>query len=155
MSRVVMPNGVTMAQIGPSKGTRGEVMVAEFLEKSGFEVKRNHALVRRRDSGKCNVDVYLPMLRIAIFVDGRFWHDPSYAAGKWRPHHKVMWALKAAKNEERDKRVTLGLEESGVTVIRIWDTDLKGKKRSAETLDNLLTDVLNAQDELWRHISHQ
>jgi len=133
-----MPNGVTMAQIGPSKGTRGEVMVAEFLEKNGYRVQRNHVFVRERDPKRCSVDAYLPDLPLAIFVDGRFWHDPEYAAKKWRPHHKVDWTLKACRNKERDDKVTAGLNDAGIGVIRIWDDALKGKKRSAETLNALL-----------------
>jgi DNA mismatch endonuclease Vsr len=141
---VRLKNGITMAQIGPSKGTRGEVIVAEFLEANGYEVERNavfSSLGLYGQPKRCSVDVSVPSLRLAIFIDGRFWHDPAYAAKRQRPHHKVDWVAKATRNQARDKRVTEGMWASGIAVIRLWDDLFKGKARTKETLDGLLATV--------------
>jgi DNA mismatch endonuclease (patch repair protein) len=61
--------------------------------------------------------------RLAIFVDGCFWHGCPRCYR--RPHsNKKYWVEKAARNKARDRRVNLELRKLGWRVMRIWEHDL-------------------------------
>jgi DNA mismatch endonuclease (patch repair protein) len=70
--------------------------------------------------------------RLAVFVDGCFWH------GCPKPKHAPMpknraewWAAKLARNRGRDVLVTRTLRELGWTVIRVWECDLANTRCGA------------------------
>jgi DNA mismatch endonuclease (patch repair protein) len=59
--------------------------------------------------------------RVAVFVDGAFWHGhPAY----YRGQSGAFWDAKIAKNRERDERVNRQLEGSGWRVVRLWDFEV-------------------------------
>lgn len=62
--------------------------------------------------------------RLAIFVDGCFWHKcpRHFVTPKTRTE---FWMDKINKNFERDKRVTKELEQLGWKVLRIWEHEIK------------------------------
>jgi DNA mismatch endonuclease (patch repair protein) len=66
------------------------------------------------------VDLVFPSSRVAILVDGCFWHGcPRHYV---RPRTKEsFWETKLAENVARDRRQTLDLEAQGWRVIRIWE----------------------------------
>lgn len=124
-----------MAKIGPSKGTRPEVLVQQWLvDQVGARVV---TMNDRRYLG--SPDGFIRFgAGIAVFVDGRFWHDPRYAAKRHKPHHLTDWTEKARRNSRRDRRVTAALKRQGISVIRIWDSSLTGKARTERTLGRLM-----------------
>lgn len=62
--------------------------------------------------------------RIAIFVDGCFWH--GHDCRNTRPvDHQEYWQKKRERNIKHDKEVTARFESRGWTVIRIWECELK------------------------------
>lgn len=71
--------------------------------------------------------------RVAVFVDGDFWHGRqwrlrgfnSLADQMQRVNNPCYWIPKLSRTIERDDRVTKDLEADGWTVIRIWEADLK------------------------------
>ena len=71
-------------------------------------------------------DFAFPKERIAIFVDGAFWHGaPSFDR---LPHCRAkFWKDKIAKNRMRDRTINSYLRRMGWSVIRIWDFDLAEK----------------------------
>ncbi len=73
-------------------------------------------------------DFVFPKNRVAVFVDGCFWH------GCPKPKHSPMpknraewWAAKLQRNRERDLLVTRTLRKQGWRVTRIWECDLAKK----------------------------
>ena len=75
--------------------------------------------------------------RIAIFVDGCFWH--GHDCRNTRPADNAeYWAKKRERNIERDKEITARFEKRGWTVIRIWECELT-KKFFEETSRRLRT----------------
>jgi len=71
--------------------------------------------------------------RIAVFVDGCFWH--GHDCRNTRPkENKAFWEKKIGGNIARDKIVTEMFESRDWTVVRIWECELKMKKR-----DELIT----------------
>jgi len=72
-------------------------------------------------------DFAFPKLRIAVFVDGCFWHGcPKHFSP---PVNRAgFWAAKIGGNRKRDRRVTCELRARGWLVVRIWEHDLTKKK---------------------------
>jgi DNA mismatch endonuclease, patch repair protein len=60
--------------------------------------------------------------RIAVFVDGAFWH--GHPDHYWGQSGK-FWDEKIARNRARDERVNADLLAEGWTVVRIWDFDVR------------------------------
>lgn len=111
-----------MARIN-SKDTRPELRLRKALWARG----RRYRLHAKTPAGR--PDVVFPGPRLAVFVDGCFWHGcPDHYV---RPRSRAdFWADKLRTNVERDRRQTLELEAAGWQVCRIWEheieTDLKG-----------------------------
>jgi DNA mismatch endonuclease (patch repair protein) len=68
----------------------------------------------------CRADLVFPGARLAVFVDGCFWHGcpehykpPSTNAG--------YWSAKVTRNVDRDRRVDVALREAGWRVLRVWE----------------------------------
>jgi DNA mismatch endonuclease (patch repair protein) len=74
--------------------------------------------------------------RIAVFVDGAFWHGhPDVYHGQ----SGAFWDRKIAANRERDSRVNEQLREEGWTVLRFWDFDVE---REPEACARRIQDAL-------------
>jgi DNA mismatch endonuclease (patch repair protein) len=81
---------------------------------------------RRNYPVKGHPDFVFPKRRIAVFVDGCFWH--GHDCRNTRPkQNKDFWAEKRERNLARDKAVTDAFERRGWMVLRIWECELKSK----------------------------
>jgi DNA mismatch endonuclease (patch repair protein) len=69
-------------------------------------------------------DFAFPKQKLAVFVDGCFWHGcPKHAT---QPKgNKRFWSDKLAANKARDRKVNRELRAKGWSVLRIWEHDLK------------------------------
>lgn len=128
-----MKKKMDMARIGPSSGTRPERVVLAALRKWIGKA----SVVANDRSLPGSPDAHVAWLRAAIFVDGRFWHDPAYAKARSRPHHRTDFAAKARRNRRRDLRDNGELRKRGYLVVRIWCSSVTGKARTERTLDRL------------------
>src|SRR2546425_11071792 len=70
--------------------------------------------------------------KLAVFVDGCFWHGcPRHAT---KPANRAeWWAAKLARNAQRDREVTRALRKAGWRVLRVWECAL-AKARMRATL---------------------
>jgi DNA mismatch endonuclease (patch repair protein) len=69
--------------------------------------------------------------RVAVFVDGCFWHGcPRH--GTMPRNNREFWKAKLARNAARDREVTRALREAGWRVLRVWECALT-RTRSART----------------------
>lgn len=67
-----------------------------------------------------NPDFVFPSEKVAVFVDGLFWHGhPSKC--RVPQSNREYWLNKIGRNVERDKLVTRTLRSKGWKVIRIWE----------------------------------
>lgn len=81
-------------------------------------------------------DVVFPARRIAVYVDGCFWHGcPDH--GTRATTNQEYWTEKIATNRARDARLTNALEVDGWTVLRFWEHDdpLLSARKVKETVD--------------------
>jgi DNA mismatch endonuclease (patch repair protein) len=73
--------------------------------------------------------------RVAVFVDGCFWHAcPRH--GTMPVGNRAFWQAKLARNAARDREVTRTLRQAGWRVVRVWECALT-QARSARTAARL------------------
>lgn len=68
-------------------------------------------------------DVYFPKARIAIFLDGCFWHGCG-RCGHVPKTNSLFWATKIGRNQTRDRKNSRLLRNEGIYVIRAWEHTL-------------------------------
>jgi DNA mismatch endonuclease (patch repair protein) len=97
--------------------TRPEVALRSELYRRGYRFRKSCVPT---PAVRCRADVVFPAARLAVFVDGCFWHrcpehgtKPSTNAGYWR--------AKLDRNVARDRRNERELANAGWAVIRIWE----------------------------------
>lgn len=69
-------------------------------------------------------DFLFPKARVAVFVDGDFWHGHPVTA-RIPASNRAFWVKKIESNKARDKKVNRLLKEKGWRVLRIWESSLK------------------------------
>ena len=113
--------------MSPRSLTRSEVMSRIRGRDTGPELairKRLYAArVRYRVDYRCHgirADIALPGIRLAVFIDGCFWHGCPLHATKPR-NNATFWRKKLAGNAARDRRQTAALVRAGWTVLRFWE----------------------------------
>lgn len=80
-----------------------------------FRVHRRLIAGSRRE-----VDVVFPGAKVAVFVDGCFWHGcPEH--GTWPQNNADFWRRKIEANVGRDRDTNARLEADGWTVVRVWE----------------------------------
>lgn len=79
--------------------------------------------------------------RLAVFVDGCFWHGCPEHYVRPRSSNAKFWAQKLQDNVSRDARQTLRLEADGWRVLRVWEHELE-------------QDVSKIADMVWRAVRH-
>jgi len=106
------------------EGTGPEVVLRQALHGIGLRYRLHRAPLpglRRK------ADIVFGPARLAVFVDGCFWHGcPDHG----RRRHEVnnwYWPGKISRNRERDRETDRALEDAGWRVIRIWEHDMKGE----------------------------
>jgi DNA mismatch endonuclease, patch repair protein len=79
-------------------------------------------------------DLVFPRAKIAVFVDGCFWHGcPQHATTP--KNNAEFWAKKIARTRERDAAVNLALSAAGWRVIRLWEHEIRaGTDHAAEII---------------------
>lgn len=102
----------------PRRDTAPERLLRSELWRRGLRYRVDHAVVGRRR----RVDIAFPGSKVAVFVDGCFWHGcPEH--GTLPKTNSEWWAEKLAANIARDRSTDSQLEEAGWTVVRVWEHD--------------------------------
>lgn len=84
---------------------------------------------RRKYNVKGHPDFVFLKIRVAIFVDGCFWH--GHDCRNTRPKdNSEYWMVKRNRNIAHDRAVTALFQERGWTVVRIWECELKKKNQA-------------------------
>jgi len=74
----------------------------------------------------CTPDFVLPGRRLAVFVDGCFWHSCPEHGRKtpWTGPNADLWEEKMRRNAERDVRASRLAQAKGFAVVRIWECEI-------------------------------
>jgi DNA mismatch endonuclease (patch repair protein) len=92
---------------------------------------RRHRIIgwRRNQAVFGKPDFIFPKLKLAIFVDGCFWHGCPQHATKPK-NNRAFWHRKLSANKKRDRLVTQTLRKLGWQVLRIWEHELARKNEA-------------------------
>ena len=114
------------------KNTKPEMLVRARLRAAGLTGYRLQWKVPGRP------DIAWPGKRVALFINGCFWHRHEGCPYATTPKsHVEYWVVKFDRNVERDERNLQALREAGWTVHVIWECQLK-KKAIYATMAELL-----------------
>lgn len=94
-----------------------ERAVRSELHKRGLRFRLHLRLLK---SARRTTDIVFPATRVAVFIDGCFWHGcPVH--GTWPKNNAEWWREKIEANIARDRDTDLRLAELGWTVVRVWE----------------------------------
>jgi DNA mismatch endonuclease (patch repair protein) len=103
-----------------SKNTKPELILRKEMWRNGV---RGYRLHWKKAPGK--PDIAFPGRRIAIFVNGCFWHRCPNCEPQMPKSNVEFWKNKFEKNVERDKKKLEQLAENGWQTITIWECQIK------------------------------
>jgi len=112
-------------------GSRPEASLRRELHARGLRYRKNPSL--RTSVGVVRPDLTFAGPKVAVFVDGCFWH--SCPIHRTTPGtNRDYWEPKLRRNRERDRLVTAALTAEGWVVVRVWEHEpLEGAAAAVET----------------------
>lgn len=113
-------------QANRGKDTGPELLLRRLLREAGCPGYRLHWA---KAPGR--PDVAYPGRRVAIFVNGCFWHRCPHCDPPTPTANYDFWMAKFAANQERDRRKTDELKARGWRVVTIWECILKARPQEA------------------------
>jgi DNA mismatch endonuclease (patch repair protein) len=114
---------------GGNKAT--ELRLLEILRKNGVSGWRRNC----RLPGK--PDFVFPKSKLAVFVDGCFWHGCRKHL-RMPTTNREYWMTKIRRNQRRDQATVRSLRNAGWSVVRIWEHELAGADRVTRRLTKVL-----------------
>lgn len=104
-------------QVTRRRDTPGELAIRRLLHQRGLRFRIDRRIVPGVLS---RADVVFVTAKVAVFVDGCFWH--SCPIHRTRPKANAKWwAAKLAANRRRDARANRQLKKAGWHVERVWE----------------------------------
>ena len=125
--RKALSKSEQMARI-PSKDTQPELFVRRTLSRLGVRYR----LHRKDLPGR--PDLYVPRLRLAVFVNGCFWHGHNCPKGRPPKSNVDFWRAKIERNIDRDAHALRSLADRNVESLVVWTCEL-------ETFDQYARDI--------------
>jgi DNA mismatch endonuclease (patch repair protein) len=107
-----------MSRIRSKRNTTTELKLLSLLRVARVRGWRRNS----RLPGK--PDFTFPKSKIAVFVDGCFWHGHGCGRNLKPKRNAALWLKKFSTNRRRDARTTRTLQHMGWSVIRIWECSL-------------------------------
>ena len=141
--QIFRANGITGWRRGCSLALAPRSAKAQVASARTSSARPNNQQPATNNSGRVprvRPDFVFPRLRVAVFVDGCFWHGcPRHAT---QPKtNAAFWRKKIATNKARDRKVNHLLRVNGWKVIRVWEHEL-GRKDEAKLLRRLKPHVM-------------
>lgn len=101
-------------------GTKPELMLRRLLREAGLPGYRLHW---KQAPG--TPDIAYPGRKVAVFVNGCFWHRCPHCSPAMPKSHADFWVRKFVRNQERDARTVRELEAAGWRVLTLWECQLR------------------------------
>lgn len=122
----------TMRAVRSTGNASTELRVMTLLREQGLSGWRRHLPLPGRP------DFAWPKLKVALFVDGCFWHACPYCKRPMPVSNAAYWEAKVARNVSRDRRVRRELRGRGWIVLRIWEHSLVRPARALARVRSLV-----------------
>lgn len=116
-----------------SKNTKPELAFRKLVSATLYPKGYRYRLHYEKLPGK--PDLAFVSKKVAVFVDGSFWHGHRYKKGQTNLS-RSYWLPKIKRNMERDKAINKQLRKIGWKVVRVWEHDVR--KRPENTLEAVL-----------------
>lgn len=111
------------------KDTKPEKALRSAVWRLGLRFRKND----KRYPGK--PDLTFPGAKLAVFVDGDFWHGRGWVEeGKLPGTNAAFWEAKFRRNIERDVQVNNELASMGWLPVRMWESDIMKDPAAAARL---------------------
>lgn len=125
------------------KDGKAETALAKELWKKGFRYRKNY----RKLPG--SPDIAILKYRIAVFVDGEFWHGYDWENRKQKlKTNREYWIEKIEENIARDERNNQLLIEMGWIPIHFWEKEInKDLEKCVKSLEKLIDQDSSQQKE--------
>ena len=107
-----------------SKNTKAELLVFRELRKRKIYFQKHY-----KKALGCP-DIAIPRKKIAVFIDGDFWHGKNFKKIKNRLPRKY-WKVKIEANVARDNKNRTKLRRQGWKILRVWVSDISKNKISS------------------------
>jgi len=102
------------------KNTKPELLLRKLLWNSGIRYRVNFSKLPGKP------DILITKNKVAIFVDGEFWHGYLWQEKKGKiKSNQDYWIPKIEKNMVRDSGTNANLEYLGYKVLRFWQNDIE------------------------------
>jgi DNA mismatch endonuclease (patch repair protein) len=101
-----------------SRDTVPEKELRSALHRLGLRFRKDRLL--QLEDVRVRPDIVFPRARVAVFLDGCFWHRcPEHASDP--KTHSDYWGPKLEANVSRDRRVDAALSAAGWQTVRVWE----------------------------------
>jgi len=124
------------------QGTAPELALRRAVHALGLRYRVHTAPVpglRRK------ADLVFGQSRVAVFVDGCFWHGCPEHGQRGHAVNAWYWPEKIARNRERDEETNRLLAEAGWLVVRIWEHDINAGEPSLTGLAAKLASAVESR----------
>lgn len=101
------------------RDTRPEIALRSALHRVGLRFRCDYP-IRRPDRRPIRVDIAFTRQRVAVFVDGCFWHCCPEHSNMPRAN-RSYWQPKLERNVQRDAETVAALTDMGWHTIRVWE----------------------------------
>ncbi|MFN8428532.1 MAG: very short patch repair endonuclease [Spirosomataceae bacterium] len=120
-----------------SNGSKIEIILSKALFSKGLRYRKNDNSVFGKP------DISFRRHKLAVFVDGEFWHGKDWEQRKFdHKSNKEFWLKKIERNIERDKEVNNKLTSDGWTVLRFWGSEInKNLGQCVLTIQNKIDEI--------------
>jgi DNA mismatch endonuclease (patch repair protein) len=119
------------------RDTTPELRMRKLLREAGFPV---YCLQWMKVPGR--PDIAYPGRKIAIFVNGCFWHRCPRCNLPLPKSNQAFWKAKFRRNTEREQRKIDELEALGWTVFVVWECELKDSSKS-KSIEYVFLNIAN------------
>lgn len=107
-------------QANKSNGTKPELLLAKTLFSRGHRYRKNNKTVFGTP------DLTFKKIKLAIFIDGEFWHGKNWEVRKHdHKSNQEFWIKKIERNIQRDIEVNEELKKQGWKVLRFWAKEIE------------------------------
>jgi DNA mismatch endonuclease (patch repair protein) len=138
--KAMLPGG-RFTEVSPLRSRTMSAILAKNNRTT--ELRFRMALVRLALSGwvthadlQGHPDFYFPAAKLAIFLDGCFWHGCRHC-GHIPKTNSFFWKTKIGRNQARDRKNTRALRKRGFIVVRVWEHAMKEPKTLQRILNRI------------------